>query len=66
MGVSWRKENLPYASRMIWRTLGQEPDIRQMLSRCGVVAMGSRQLPATVRAFFETPEANILTVPTDY
>jgi transcriptional regulator with XRE-family HTH domain len=66
MGVSWRKENLPYASRMIWRTLGQEPDLRQMLSRCGVLAMGSRQMPATVRTFLETPDADVLTVPTDY
>ncbi|NVP56540.1 helix-turn-helix domain-containing protein [Mycoplana rhizolycopersici] len=66
MGVSWRKENLPYASRMIWRHIGQEPDLRQMLSRCGVLPFTSRQLPATVRSFLDTPDAEVLTVPTDY
>ncbi|MDR6756714.1 transcriptional regulator with XRE-family HTH domain [Mycoplana sp. BE70] len=66
MGVSWRKENLPYASRMIWRHIGQEPDLRQMLSRCGVLSFGSRQLPATVRNFLDTPEAEVLTVPAEY
>lgn len=66
MGVSWRKENLPYASRMIWRHIGQEPDLRQMLSRCGLLSFGSRQLPATVRNFLDTPEAEVLTVPTEF
>lgn len=66
MGVSWRKENLPYASRMIWRSIGREPDIRQVLSRCGVLPLGSRHLPPTVRAFLEDPSAEILTVPTEY
>ncbi|WP_075292142.1 helix-turn-helix domain-containing protein [Pararhizobium arenae] len=66
MGVSWRKENLPYASRMIWRHIGQEPDLRQMLSRCGVLAMNSRQLPAMVRHFLETPDAEVLTLSSDY
>lgn len=66
MGVSWRKENLPYASRMIWRHIGEGPDLRQMLWRCGVLAFTSRQLPATVRSFLDTPDAEVLTVPTDY
>lgn len=66
MGVSWRRENLPYASRMIWRHIGQEPDLRQMLSRCGVLPFSSRQLPQTVRAFLDTPDAEVLTVPTEF
>ena len=66
MGVSWRKENLPYASRMIWRQIGQQPELRQMLSRCGVVSFGSRQLPSTVRAFLDTPQGEVLTVPAEY
>ena len=66
MGVSWRKENLPYASRMIWRSLGAQPDLRQMLSRCGVLSFGSRHMPQTVRAFLDAPEAEPLTVPTEY
>lgn len=66
MGVSWRKDNLPYASRMIWRHVGQEPDLRQLLSRCGVLALSSRQLPPTVRTFLEDPAAEVLTVPMEY
>jgi len=66
MGVSWRKENLPYASRMIWRHVGAEPDLRQLLSRCGVVPLSSRQLPPTVRSFLEDASARVLTVPTEY
>nr|WP_299500448.1 helix-turn-helix transcriptional regulator [uncultured Rhizobium sp.] len=66
MGVSWRKENLPYASRVIWRHIGQDPDKRQMLARCGVLSFGARQLPATVRDFLQTPSAEVLTVPGGY
>jgi transcriptional regulator with XRE-family HTH domain len=66
MGVSWRKENRPYASRMIWRYIGQEPDLRQMLGRCGVLSFGSRQLPTTVKSFLDTPGAEVLSVPTEY
>ncbi|MGV8935650.1 MAG: helix-turn-helix domain-containing protein [Allorhizobium sp.] len=66
MGVSWRKENLPYASRVIWRHIGQDPDKRQMLARCGLLSFGARQLPATVRDFLQTPSADVLTVPGGY
>ncbi|WP_026161084.1 helix-turn-helix domain-containing protein [Sinorhizobium medicae] len=66
MGVSWRKENLPYASRMIWRHIGQDPDKRQMLSRCGLVPFGARHLPSAVRRFLEVPEAEVLTIPAEY
>lgn len=66
MGVSWRKGNLPYASRMIWRHVGVEPDLRQLLSRCGVLPLSSRQLPPTVRSFLEDPSADVLTVPSEY
>ncbi|WEX76427.1 helix-turn-helix domain-containing protein [Sinorhizobium numidicum] len=66
MGVSWRKENLPYASRMIWRHIGQNPEKRQMLSRCGVLSFSSRQLPATVRDFLQRPSADVLTVTAEF
>ncbi|MCO6184692.1 helix-turn-helix transcriptional regulator [Rhizobium sp. L1K21] len=66
MGVSWRKESLPYASRMIWRYLGTAPDLRQMLSRSGVVPLSSRQLPPTVKSFLDAPEADVLSVPIEY
>ncbi|OLP56496.1 transcriptional regulator [Rhizobium rhizosphaerae] len=62
MGVSWRKGNMPYASRMIWRALGQEVDKRQMLARCGVLAPNARSLPPTVRQFLSGPEADVLSV----
>ena len=66
MGVSWRKENLPYASRVIWRYLGTNPDKRQVLSRCGVLPEHSRQLSATVRGYLEAPPFNILSVPENF
>ncbi|MCV9961098.1 helix-turn-helix domain-containing protein [Pararhizobium sp. BT-229] len=66
MGVSWRKENLPYASRVIWRHLGTNPDKRQVLSRCGVLPVNSRQLPSTVRSYLEAPPFNILSVPENF
>lgn len=66
MGVSWRKEHLPYASRVIWRHIGMEPDKRQMLSRCGVMPFSSRLLPASVRTFLLTPSAEVLTVSSGY
>ncbi|OBZ93144.1 Cro/Cl family transcriptional regulator [Pararhizobium polonicum] len=66
MGVSWRKENLPYASRVIWRHLGTNPDKRQVLSRCGVLPVNARQLPATVRSYLEAPPFNILSVPENF
>lgn len=65
MGVSWRKENLPYASRVIWRYLGTNPDKRQLLARCGVLAEASRQLPVMVRNFLEAPIDRVLSVPVD-
>lgn len=53
IGVSWRKENTPYTSRMIWRYLGPTTDLRALLSKCGAFPLGSRQLPAPVRSYLE-------------
>lgn len=64
MGVSWRKENLPYASRMIWRYLGSNTDLRTMLSRCGVLSTDSHLLPPTVRDFLKRPLSEGQTIPT--
>jgi len=66
MGISWRRENLPYASRMIWRHVGTEPDLRELLARCGPVPLSSRQLPPTVRSFLEDPAAEVYEVPAEY
>lgn len=63
VGVSWRKQNLPYASRVIWRHLGTDTDRRQLLSRCGVLHPGSRQLPPTVREFLEMDGSPAISIP---
>jgi transcriptional regulator with XRE-family HTH domain len=48
MGVSWRRDNQPYASRMIWRFHGQDADKRQLIARCGAYPADSRGVPAPV------------------
>ena len=63
MGVSWRKQNLPYASRVIWRYLGTDTDRRELLSRCGVQQPSSRQLPPTVREFLDANENPAISIP---
>ncbi|MDI7862171.1 helix-turn-helix domain-containing protein [Rhizobiaceae bacterium n13] len=57
IGVSWRKENTPYATRMIWRHLGSTTDLRALLENCGALPLGSRQLPAPVRSYLEDSAA---------
>ncbi len=49
MGVSWRNNNLPYATRTIWHYLGTVTDRRGLISRCGTYA--STALPAVVTSF---------------
>lgn len=66
MGVSWRKGNLPYASRMIWRYLGTNPEKRLVLKRCGIIALGSRQLPSAVRDYLDAPPSGTLTIPAEF
>lgn len=51
MGVSWRNNNVPYATRTIWQYLGTATDKRSLLSRCGAHAPGSAALPGVVTAF---------------
>lgn len=63
LGVSWRKQNQPYASRVIWRHLGTDTDRRQLLSRCGMLQPNSRQLPPTVREFLESGDSPVLSIP---
>lgn len=63
LGVSWRKQNLPYASRVIWRYLGADTDRRLLLSRCGVQQPNSRQLPPTVREFLDQDENPAISIP---
>lgn len=63
IGVSWRKQNLPYAARVIWRHLGTDTDLRQLLARCGILPSSSRQLPQTVREFLEADENPTVSIP---
>ncbi|HVW56907.1 MAG TPA: helix-turn-helix transcriptional regulator [Rhizobiaceae bacterium] len=51
MGVSWRNDNLPYATRTIWRYRGPHTDRRTLISHCGIYAPNSATLPSVVTAF---------------
>lgn len=55
-GISWRNQNMPYATRMIWRYLGSDTDKRAMLSRCGILSPNSRLLSPTIRRFLAGTE----------
>ena len=64
-GISWRNQNMPYATRMIWRYLGTNPDKRAMLERCGIISPRSRRLSPTVKKFLfsDSGEQAILHLP---
>jgi transcriptional regulator with XRE-family HTH domain len=51
MGISWRNNNLPYATRTIWRYLGNVADKRGLILRCGIYAPGSAAVPSVVASF---------------
>jgi transcriptional regulator with XRE-family HTH domain len=51
MGVSWRNDNLPYATRTIWRYRGLDTNRRALISNCGIYAPNSAALPSVVTAF---------------
>ncbi|MBO0344151.1 helix-turn-helix domain-containing protein [Roseibium limicola] len=53
VGVSWRQNNMPYASRMIWRYVGANPDLRALLGRCDMLDPRSRRLPPMVRNYLQ-------------
>lgn len=59
MGVSWRNNNLPYATRTIWHYLGNATDLRMLISRCGIYAPASAAVPTAVTSFLtEVPPIN--------
>ncbi len=60
MGVSWRKENLPYASRMIWRYFGHDVDRRELVSRCGLRRLGDGTLPDPVERYLEASGSRVV------
>jgi hypothetical protein len=51
MGVSWRNNNLPYATRTIWRHLGKTIDKRSLVAGCGTHMPNSAALPSVVVSF---------------
>lgn len=62
MGVSWRKENQPYASRMIWRFLGHDVDRRALISRCGLRRLEDGTLPEPVLRYLKSSGSKVVTV----
>lgn len=51
MGVAWRNNNQPYATRTIWRYRGLHTDRRELITNCGVYAPNSANLPSVVASF---------------
>jgi len=62
MGVSWRKENMPYSSRTIWRYFGHDVDRRALVSRCGVRKLEDGSLPDPVFRYLTSPGSKLVTV----
>ncbi|WP_062228721.1 helix-turn-helix domain-containing protein [Aureimonas frigidaquae] len=63
MGVAWRCENTPYASRMMFRHMGATTDLRALVSRCGVHNPSDRWLPEPVRRFLDPADPKIVSIP---
>ncbi|WP_316858674.1 transcriptional regulator [uncultured Cohaesibacter sp.] len=61
-GISWRSNDVPYATRMIWRQLGSSPDKREMLKKCGILPQRSRRIAPTVKKYLVPPEGAEATV----
>ncbi|CCV09627.1 conserved hypothetical protein [Mesorhizobium metallidurans STM 2683] len=51
MGISWRNNNLPYATRTIWRRLAAPVDKRGLIANCGIYKPASAALPSVVVSF---------------
>lgn len=62
MGVSWRKDNQPYASRMIWRYHGNQTDRRALIKRCGSYRLTSGDLPSPVASFLASGQPVTVTM----
>ena len=61
-GISWRSNDVPYATRMIWRHLGSFPDKREMLGRCGILPHSSRRIAPTVKKYLLPKDGESATV----
>lgn len=62
MGISWRTENMPYASRMIWRYFGHDVDRRSLLSRCGLRKLEDGTLPEPVIRYLTSSGSKVVTI----
>ena len=62
MGISWRKENMPYASRTIWRYFGHDVDRRALVSRCGLSKLDDGTLPEPVLRYLPASGSKVVTV----
>ncbi|MBS9721970.1 helix-turn-helix transcriptional regulator [Tianweitania sp. BSSL-BM11] len=63
MGLSWRNDNLPYATRTIWRYRGMQTDKRALLKTCGIYPTTSGALPSVVSSFL-LQDGAVMTLPT--
>lgn len=59
-GLSWRNDNLPYATRTIWRFKGVQTDRRSLISNCGIYSTTSGTLPSVVAAFLTQPSSSLV------
>lgn len=64
MGVAWRRENVPYASRMIWRHLGVNTDLRALVGKCGLYDPPHKLVPEPVLRFLDPLKPQIVSIPT--
>lgn len=62
MGLSWRNDNLPYATRTIWRHRGVQTDRRALLNNCGIYRTSSGALPSVVSSFLLQAGSSITTL----
>jgi len=51
MGISWRKDNQPYASRMIWKSYGASTNVRRLIETCGIYSTASAKVPSAVASY---------------
>ncbi|MFC5385131.1 helix-turn-helix domain-containing protein [Aquamicrobium segne] len=62
MGISWRNDNLPYATRTIWRYQGRRTNRRALIAGCGIYEPHSASLPSPVVACLTEAEGVFLHV----
>jgi len=56
MGLSWRCDNRPYATRTMWRYRGRGTDKRALIRNCGIYRLDSADVPSVVVSFLKTVE----------